>query len=62
MNKKIQRATWEDTVMYSEKPRTFKRQLAESILGTLLGLFIIALVGSAIWGNEGFVELLASFF
>lgn len=31
-------------------------------LATLVSLFILALVGSAIWGNEGFVDLLASFF
>ena len=36
--------------------------LLQAGLCILMVLFIIALVGSLIWGNEGFVELLASFF
>jgi hypothetical protein len=35
--------------------------LLEKGLCGMLVLFIISLVGSAIWGAEGFVELLAGF-
>ena len=36
--------------------------LIETTLGSLIGLFIIAMVGELVYGKEGFVELLASFF
>ena len=36
--------------------------LLEIGLCVLVVLFIIALTGSMIWGNEGFVEVVASFF
>lgn len=34
-------------------------KIVETILVILVGLFIAAIVGSMIWGNEGFVYLLA---
>jgi len=34
----------------------------EILLVILISLFIASVIGSMIWGNEGFVYLLASFF
>jgi hypothetical protein len=62
MNKNIERATWEDTVMYSERPLMFKQKALQIMIMILLTSFIIALAGSMIWGNVGFAELVGSFF
>lgn len=34
----------------------------ETLLVILISLFIASMIGSMIWGNEGFVDILASFF
>ena len=58
----LQRATWENTVEYSKTPLTFKQKALQIMIMILLTSFIIALAGSMIWGNVGFVELVGSFF
>ena len=59
MNKNIERATWENTI---DEYKAENLTIAEIVVGIFGVLFLISLVGSLIWGNEGFVYLLASFF
>lgn len=37
-------------------------KLLETVGVILISLFIASIIGSMIWGNEGFVDILASFF
>lgn len=37
-------------------------KVLETLAVSTVGIFIACMVGSMIWGNEGFVYLLASFF
>jgi len=57
MNKHIERATWENSIEEYNEPLTVTH-VAVVVISIL---FLIALIGSLIWGNQGFVELLASF-
>lgn len=42
--------------------KKFITSLIEATLSLIIGLFIITMVGELVYGKEGFVELLASFF
>ena len=44
------------------EPLTLGEWIAATLVFILITTVIIAMVGSIIWGAEGFVELLASFF
>lgn len=37
-------------------------KLIISVIGLVIVLFLLELVGNLIWGSEGFIELIASFF
>lgn len=50
-------------VRYDEgKKDSLLVKAGETLLVILISLFIASVIGSMIWGNEGFVYLLASFF
>lgn len=52
------------TIDYDDglEPLTLGEWIAATLVFILITTVIIAMVGSIIWGAEGFVELLASFF
>lgn len=45
----------------TEPDLTLTEKIALGVFGTVLMVSIIGLIGSFIWGSEGFVDLLASF-
>ncbi len=52
------------TIDYDDglEPLTLGERIAVTIMFVLITSVMIAMIGSIIWGAEGFVELLASFF